>query len=81
MTLLLPHPSSFAAFVGQAILPVAAFQAAFGDDARAFARGARGLKAGGRSLKAARGLKAGESRLKAGCSQDWLPHSLMSVAR
>jgi hypothetical protein len=58
---LLAHPTFFAAFVGQAILPAAAFQAALGGDLRAFA--------------------TGESRLKAGCSQDWLPHSLMSVAR
>jgi hypothetical protein len=28
-----------------------------------------------------RAFATGESRLKAGCSQDWLPHSLMSVAR
>ena len=56
------------AFVGQAILPAAAFQAALAGDVRVVAPGE------GR-------LKVGESRLKAGCSQDWLPHSLVSVAR
>jgi hypothetical protein len=54
------------ALVGQAILPAAAFQAASWDRVRA----------SGESR-----LKVGESRLKAGCSQDWLPHNLMSVAR
>ena len=55
-------------FVGRAILPAAAFQAAFWDQARAFGPGESRLK-------------VGESRLKAGRSQDWLPHNLMSVAR
>src|SRR5580700_12185936 len=54
--------STFSAnFVGQAILPAAAFQAAFSDHARVLARGQRRLKA---------------RRLKAGGSQDWLPHNL-----
>ncbi len=55
--------STFSAnFVGQAILPAAAFQAAFSDHARVLARGERRLKA---------------RRLKAGGSQDWLPHHLI----
>jgi hypothetical protein len=58
---LLSTPFFARRFVGQAILPAAAFQAAFSDHVRVFA--------------------TGESRLKAGCSQDWLPHSLASVAR
>jgi hypothetical protein len=35
------------AFVGQAILPAAAFQAAISGDAQVFERGERRLKAGG----------------------------------
>jgi hypothetical protein len=42
---LLAHPTFFAAFVGQAILPAAAFQAAFSDRVRVFATGESRLKA------------------------------------